>query len=101
MSPRSRVVLAALILLVILPAFLSACPLCKDALEGAGSGPPNQLSRGFYYSILLMIAAPFTMVGVLFLKISRTRRHRSVDGAAAVPAALPHGFSADPRGAQT
>ncbi len=72
-SPRARVLAAALVALVLLPAVLSACPLCKDALEDAG-GVPNQVGRGFYYSILLMMSAPFLLVAGLFLKIHISRR---------------------------
>jgi hypothetical protein len=101
MTARARVLLAALVLLAILPAVLSACPLCKDALEDPSSGVPNQLGRGFYYSILLMVSAPFVVVGALFLKISRRRRRQPAGGAAAAPAAAVPGLSADPRGART
>ncbi|HEY7112968.1 MAG TPA: hypothetical protein VIA45_08550 [Thermoanaerobaculia bacterium] len=79
MSPfaRKALVVAAL-LLIVLPIVLSACPLCKDNLEDQAKmgGAPNELGRGFYYSILLMVSAPFLMVGFLALKIYRTRRLR-------------------------
>jgi hypothetical protein len=79
MSPftRKALVVAAL-LLVILPVVLSACPLCKDNLEDQAKmgGAPNELGRGFYYSILLMVSAPFLLVGGLVLKIYKAKRLR-------------------------
>jgi hypothetical protein len=76
-SKKAFVVCA--ILLLILPAILAACPLCKDALEdqAKNGGVPNELGRGFYYSILLMVSAPFAVVGGLFYRIYRGRRRRS------------------------
>lgn len=78
MSPftRKALVVAAL-LLVLLPVVLSACPLCKDNLEDQakmGGGAPNELGRGFYYSILLMVSAPFLAIGVVAFRIYRARR---------------------------
>jgi heme/copper-type cytochrome/quinol oxidase subunit 2 len=79
MSPSTRKALVvAALLLVLLPVVLSACPLCKDALEdqAKNGGVPNELGRGFYYSILLMVSAPFLVMGGLVLKIYRARRLR-------------------------
>ena len=77
MRSSQRVLVAAAVLLVLLPVVLSACPLCKDALEDKTTGVPNELGRGFYYSILLMVSAPFAVVGGLFFRIYRGRRRRS------------------------
>ena len=77
-SGKRALVLAAvaLVALVLLPVVASACPLCKDALEdqAKSGGVPNELGRGFYYSILLMVSAPFAVVGGLFFRIYRSRR---------------------------
>lgn len=35
-----------------------ACPMCKDIMKTFG-----QLTQGWFWSILLMLAIPFTMVG--------------------------------------
>ncbi len=41
-----------------------ACPTCKDGL--AGSDPASQAqARGFFYSILFMMAMPFVLLGTL------------------------------------
>ena len=76
-STRKVLVIVAL-LLVVLPVVLSACPLCKDNLEDQAKmgGAPNELGRGFYYSILLMVSAPFLLVGTLIFRIYRSRRLR-------------------------
>ena len=48
-----------------------ACPMCSEALSNPGdaqssSGGPapadDSLARGFYYSILFMLAVPFSLV---------------------------------------
>jgi hypothetical protein len=83
MSPSKKALIAAALLVLLLPALAVACPLCKDALEdqAANGGVPNELGRGFYYSILLMVSAPFAVVGGLFFRIYRSRR-RGAAGAA-------------------
>jgi len=75
--PRAAVLLVVLALL--LPAALSACPLCKDATSDAETpGGSASLKRGFFYSILLMIATPWLAVGtVAFLIFRRRRRERA------------------------
>ena len=97
MSPSVRVAAVLLLALLVLPAALSACPLCKDATPDAEyPGGSASLGRGFYYSILLLIAVPWTAVGtVAFLIVRRRRRDR---------AALPTGVARlvpDSRGARS
>jgi heme/copper-type cytochrome/quinol oxidase subunit 2 len=71
---------------ILVPALLSACPLCKEA-EADTPGGSASLGRGFYYSILLMIAVPWTAVGtVAFLIFRKRRRDRA---AVPTPAAAP------------
>jgi len=79
MKPWMKTLAAAAVLLVVLTALAAACPLCKDALEdqAKSGGVGNELGRGFYYSILLMVSAPFVVVGGLFYRIYRGRRGRS------------------------
>ncbi len=89
MSPKARIVIVVLAALVLLPVLLSACPLCKDALEDKTTGLTNELGRGFYYSILLMVSAPFLVVGGLAFRIYRTRRQRIEAGAGAPAADAP------------
>ena len=76
-------VLAACILV---PALLSACPLCKDA-EPSNSVAGTDMWRGMYWSILLMIAVPFGVVGGVIVAIVRARRRSAVPGS--IPAGQP------------
>src|SRR6266542_1223837 len=84
MGLAARVTLVVLLVAVLLPALASACPLCKDAKSDTDyPGGTASLSSGFYYSILVMAAAPFLVVGGLIFRIALTRRR----AAAASPAA--------------
>jgi hypothetical protein len=101
MSSRAKVLVVAMVALALLPALLSACPLCKDALEDKTTGVTNELGRGFYYSILLMVSAPFLVLSGLFLRIYRIRRRARLEERveaddASAPRLLP-----DPRGARS
>ena len=79
------VVLAA----VVFPAVAGACPLCKEASSDADTpGGTTSLGLGFYYSILLMVAAPFLVAGTLAFAIVRSRRRRRAGRAGARGAAL-------------
>jgi hypothetical protein len=86
MGPAARVVLVLLLSALLLPALAAACPLCKDA-EADTPGGSASLARGFYYSILLMIAAPWTAVGTVAFLIIRKRR-RFMKAAGTGPAGL-------------
>ena len=71
------------------------CPTCKDGLQAADSEGAN-IARGYFYSILLMIAMPFTLAGSFGLYVWREmRRQQHAEGVNAsnivVPATgLPH-----------
>lgn len=41
---------------------VSACPNCKDGVNTSDPDGLN-LARGYFYSILLMLAMPFTLAG--------------------------------------
>lgn len=73
MSPIGRVAALLLLAALLLPALAAACPLCKEA-EADTPGGSASLGRGFYYSILLMIAVPWTAVGTVAFLIFRKRR---------------------------
>jgi hypothetical protein len=86
MSRGARVVLAAVLIAVILPALLSACPSCKDAKSDTDyPGGSASLPRGFYYSILLMVSAPFVVVGGMALRMYLARRQSRAPEAAVGP----------------
>lgn len=65
-----------------------ACPNCTasmpgtknpDATAGAAAQPPKAgLADGFYYSILLMLAIPYTLAGVGGYALYRTIKRRSL-----------------------
>ncbi len=75
MSQAFRVAAVVLLMVALLPALASACPLCKDAKSDTDYlGGTASLPTGFYYSILLMVSAPFVVVGGLALRIYFSRR---------------------------
>ena len=86
-----------LLLAALLPALASACPLCKEADDGAAAAATGGgVWRGMYWSILLMIGMPFSMFGLMTLMIVRARRRRQ-SGLPPVEAPLPF---PDSRGAR-
>lgn len=61
-----------------------ACPMCSEGLSGGdrsvvgspgSAGTGSALAEGFYYSILLMLAVPFSMmaclVGMLYWRLRK------------------------------
>ena len=74
--------LARLLLLVITlglfaPAAALACPNCKEAVS-LGSGEAANAASGYNWSVLFMIAVPFSMVGTGALAIRRAARRGSL-----------------------
>jgi hypothetical protein len=74
-KPALRVAALVLLVALIAPLVLSACPLCKEASSDADKPGGNSMWRGMYWSILFMVAAPFAMVGTMIVMIRRARRH--------------------------
>ena len=102
-----RAAAVALLIACLLPAIAAACPLCKDAKSNTDyPGGSASLPKGFYYSILLMVSAPFAVVGGLALRIVLARRRsRERAGRADADISNPAESSAtplfpDPRGAR-
>jgi hypothetical protein len=89
----ARIALVVVLAAVLVPAFASACPLCKDAKADTDyAGGTASLPHGFYYSILLMVSAPFLVVGGLIFRIWLARRRLAPIAAAesaSSPAASP------------
>jgi hypothetical protein len=104
MKPFARIALVVVLLAVLVPAFASACPPCKDAKADTDyAGGTASLPHGFYYSILLMVSAPFLVVGGLVFRIWLARRRLAPTSAAETassPAAPAARFVPDSRGAQ-
>jgi hypothetical protein len=76
--PRSpwRVLACVLLLAVLLPVVLAACPLCKEDVADAGPS----MWRGMYWSILLMVSMPFAATGAIVLLVLRARRRQAALG---------------------
>jgi cytochrome bd-type quinol oxidase subunit 2 len=96
MTSFARVAVLLVVAALLLPAVVSACPLCKEATSDADTaGGSASLGRGFFYSILLMIATPWIAVGtVAFLIFRRRRRERGA--LPAVVSRLPGGGPGGP-----
>ncbi len=88
-----RVLAVAALLAVVLTAVASACPLCKEEVPDSGPG----MWRGMYWSILLMVAMPFSAAGTLVFLVLRARRRQA---ASLPPAPAPLAFP-ESRGARS
>jgi heme/copper-type cytochrome/quinol oxidase subunit 2 len=73
MKTAVRVALLVVLVAVLVPALLSACPNCVGAASNADKGSAS-VWRGMYWSILLMVSAPFAMVATLIFAVRRARR---------------------------
>ena len=75
------------------------CPTCKDGLQAADSEGAN-IARGYFYSILLMIAMPFTLAGSFGLYVWREmrRQQRAAGNDAANTGITVAGLSCDAEG---
>ena len=81
---RRRVLFATLLVVlmgvagVVLPAAsASACPGCKELKSDSDyPGGAASLPKGFFYSVLLMVSAPFAVAGTFVTRIVLARRRR-------------------------
>jgi hypothetical protein len=91
LSPRGALIAA---LTVVLCAFAVpaaealGCPNCKDALTGGDPEGAN-LARGYFYSILIMLAMPFALVSSFGAYVWREMRRQKRAGAGASNPPLP------------
>ncbi len=67
-------------LFVLLAGVVEACPTCKEGLAAADSQGAN-IARGYFYSILLMLAMPFTLAGSFGLYVWREFRRQQIASA--------------------
>ncbi len=78
-------------------ALVSACPMCREAVDQSGSDAAmdadvsrNGLGRGLAWSIYLMLAVPYLLVGLggfaVWRGIRRTRPQRPVEAHVERPA---------------
>jgi len=77
----SRYALTLLVLVAVVTSATTAvaCPTCKDGL--AAKDPNSQaMARGYFYSILFMMAMPFVIIGTFggaaYLSIRRAREQQ-------------------------
>ena len=94
-SPVARVLLAlaAVALVMALAGDAMACPTCKDGVAEADPEGVN-IARGYFYSILIMLAMPATLIGSFSVYVWREmqRQKQALAKAAAEivsPPALP------------
>ena len=73
---RNTPVLAVAVLVALLvTADAFGCPNCKDAVDTSDPEGLN-LARGYFYSILLMLAMPFTLAGSFGCYVWREMRRQ-------------------------
>ncbi len=67
--------IAAFLLLVLVAGEAWGCPTCKDGV--AESDPEGMnIARGYFYSILIMLAMPFTLAGSFGAYVWREMRRQ-------------------------
>jgi hypothetical protein len=77
----------ALIIVVVAVAVAAdahGCPNCKDGVNTADPAGLN-MARGYFYSILLMLAMPFTLAGSFGCYVWREMRRQKKLGHAPLP----------------
>jgi hypothetical protein len=89
MKRALRIAAAVLLVALLVPAVASACPLCKEAASTADKPGQADVWRGMYWSILLMVAAPFAMVGAMIVAVRRARRNLPPPPPAPAPLPFP------------
>ena len=90
---HGKTLVLALVACVLLPALLSACPLCKEA-QPSNAVAGTDVWRGMYWSILLMVAVPFGVVTAVIVAIVRARKRHFANLA---PAAATQGAAGTAR----
>jgi hypothetical protein len=72
-------VAVAVILAIVLAGEAWGCPNCKDGIAATDPEGLN-IARGYFYSILLMLAMPFTLVGSFGAYVWREMRRQKRAG---------------------
>jgi hypothetical protein len=67
------IMLLALFLALALPGTVTACPNCKEAVAAQPSEMAG-MARGYNWSVLLMLAVPFTLLGTGTLMVVHASR---------------------------
>ena len=76
---KIRGLVAAAVLLAWMASEAFGCPNCKDGIAATDPEGLN-LARGYFYSILLMLAMPFTLVGSFGAYVWREMRRQKRSG---------------------
>ena len=79
-----RCVPLLVILVVVAGAEAFGCPNCKDAVDTSDPDGLN-VARGYFYSILLMLAMPFTLAGSFGAYVWREMRRQKAAAAGGEP----------------
>lgn len=75
----SERIAVAVILALLLAGEAWACPNCKDGIAATDPEGLN-IARGYFYSILLMLAMPFTLAGSFGAYVWREMRRQKRAG---------------------
>lgn len=83
----SKTVLTSMLCILVVGFMLSAaeawgCPTCKDGVA-ATDDAANNVARGYFYSILLMLAMPFTLASCFGVYVWREYRRQQGAGGGA------------------
>jgi len=83
-----HVAVAVAVVVLLTAADAWGCPNCKD---GVNTSDPQGLNmaRGYFYSILLMLAMPFTLAGSFAAYVWREMRRQKRMAEAPAPGAAP------------
>lgn len=68
-------VAVAVVVVTLWSAAASACPTCKDSVDTSDPDGLN-LARGYFFSILIMLAMPFTLAGSFGCYVWREMRRQ-------------------------
>ncbi|MFM7034667.1 MAG: hypothetical protein ACKOYJ_05660 [Planctomycetia bacterium] len=80
MESRSVLRGVAVVIALFLVAEAFGCPTCKDGIAATDPDGLN-VARGYFYSILFMLAMPFTLAGTFGVYVWReTRRQQRAGG---------------------
>ena len=79
---RGLLVASALFLCLAVAPEAFGCPNCKDAVNTTDPEGLN-MARGYFYSILLMLAMPFTLIGSFGVYVWREMRRQRLSSAGA------------------
>ena len=82
--PGAGVLVLALLIAAFVAVDAFACPTCKDAVNTSDVDGLN-VARGYFYSILLMLAMPFTLVGSFSAYVWREMRRQKAAATAGEP----------------